>query len=342
MITASDLQCLYKQKKVCWRQDRRGAGKSEVRERLGGLPLPDTSWASRQRNVSHSDILFPVPPQHMGAVLRGEGVGPTAWALRTRVREFTSCWKEAEKERAKPPGSSCLWRRGSGVAGLRGDGLVPTGAVVIMSDSVTLYPAGKGPGDRDINKEGERTFTPGYQSGTKGPCGIWPLLKPKIRGRSRAVHLLTVAKWLQLGRGLPPSVWPGWKIPQEGRDLDPIPRLKPSRLQALERNRPAPGWWLVRRWPDVLGRVWETSFYNLWEPLEVVVFFVSLQPTEHEVALLSVSYENKSWKLKGHTQFQLPRGESDPNIDILSQVERQIPGHLRQISTRLFPGKGLH
>ena len=60
----------------------------------------------------------------------------------------------------------------------------------------------------------------------------------------------------------------------------------------------------------------------------MVVFFVSLQPTECEVALLSVSNEHKSWKLKGHIQFQLPRGESNPNTDILSQVERQIPGHL--------------
>lgn len=95
------------------------------------------------------------------------------------------------------------------MVGLRGDGLVPIGAAVMMSDSVTLYPAGKGPADRDINKEGKRKFTPGYQSGTKRPCGIWPLLKPKIRVRSRAVHLLTLAKWLQLGRGLPPRAWPG-------------------------------------------------------------------------------------------------------------------------------------
>ena len=48
------------------------------------------------------------------------------------------------------------------MAGLRGDGLVPTGAAVMMSDSVTLHPAGKGPGDRDVNKKGERKLTPGY------------------------------------------------------------------------------------------------------------------------------------------------------------------------------------
>lgn len=47
------------------------SGKSWV-----GLPFPDTSWASEQRNISHRDTPFPVPPQHYGSCLDREGGGP--------------------------------------------------------------------------------------------------------------------------------------------------------------------------------------------------------------------------------------------------------------------------
>ena len=50
------------------------------------------------------------------------------------------------------------------------------------------------------------------------------------------MHFLALGKRLQLGSGLLPRVWRGREILWEGRELDPIPRLKPSRLEALERT----------------------------------------------------------------------------------------------------------
>lgn len=44
------------------------------------------------------------------------------------------------------------------------------------------------------------------------------------------MHFLALGKWLQLGSWLLPRVWRGREILWEARELDPILRLKPSRL----------------------------------------------------------------------------------------------------------------
>lgn len=82
-------------------------------------------------------------------------------------------------------------------------GLVGAGAAVMVTvpESTALHPAGTGPGDRRISKEGERKFTLGI-NGSKRPCGIWPLLED--RSGTGAMHYLALGRQLLLGPVLPP------------------------------------------------------------------------------------------------------------------------------------------
>ena len=68
----------------CWRSLLHGvsAGKGTTTAMVASSPLAGEAVFPLHSFMEHMCLL---------SVLRGEGVGPTAWALRTRVQELTPC-----------------------------------------------------------------------------------------------------------------------------------------------------------------------------------------------------------------------------------------------------------
>lgn len=135
------------------------------------------------------------------------------------------------------------------------------------------------------------------------------------------MHFLALGKWLLLGPALPPRG--DWTRDCRRKENSVDFQAKTVKTVSSEKEAICIG--LVTD-PEPKGSIREgaeSSFHNLYGLLICCCFFASLQFIPHEVIVVFICYEDKSRKLKGHTQFQLFRDEPDQNTDILSNVERK-------------------
>lgn len=119
------------------------------------MQFPDTSWAGLRCPVSglHG---HPVPPsQHCGSCPTEKTLGRSAEAhpLLKGDREGDASQRFLLLKEMELSGGTEVMV-----------GLIPAGVsmVVTVPDSIVLYPAVPGPGDRCIHRESERKFIPGH------------------------------------------------------------------------------------------------------------------------------------------------------------------------------------